>query len=76
MLFNNRLKIYRTLIFSIIFLVTLSIIELFIEKKVHFEVERIPNFYGFLGFFSALIIILIALLLKKTGLSKKEDYYD
>lgn len=76
LIFNNKEKVYRVLIFSIIFLIILSVIELFIEKKVHFAIERIPMFYGIFGFLCAFLIIVITLLAKKIGLTKKEDYYD
>lgn len=77
MIFKGKEKIYRIFLLSVFLIIVLSIIEMLIRyKEVHFFVEKIPSFYGFLGFFSAIVIILITSIMKRLGLKKNENYYD
>ncbi len=68
---NNRNSL---IILGILFLVILAVPELLIHRHPHFGVEKVPLFFPLLGFSAAVILILLAGLLRIV-LGRKGDYY-
>lgn len=54
--------------------VLLGLADFTYHKHVHFEIEEIPNFYGFYGFIMFSALILAAKVLR-TIIKRPEDYY-
>jgi len=57
-------------------LVLLLISEFFVEKHVYFSWAAFPAFNAVFGFISCVVIIVVAKVLGKLWLQKREDYYD
>ena len=62
------------ILLGILFLVILAVPELLIHRHPHFGVEETPLFFPLLGFSAAVVLVLLAGLLRII-LGRKGDYY-
>lgn len=55
--------------------VLLFVADFFVEKHPYFDLEKLPNFYGFYGFIGCVVLVLAAAQLRHI-LMKPENYYE
>lgn len=69
---KNVDKIFKTLV---ALCALLFIVDLFLHRHTHYDWEKLPGFYGFVGFAAFWCIVLIGKQLRKV-LMRDEDYYE
>ncbi len=74
-IFDKPKNIKRFLTIFYASLGVLLIIDFFIHKHGDFPVEAAPDFFAAYGFFSCVLLIFIAKILRKL-IKRDEDYYD